>query len=220
MKRLITIFLIFAICPTVANAVVTLDFEGLPYTSVTTAGDKTPAAGSVLTDDFMSDGVLFGKAGTSAGVAVVRNSYAPSSGLQSVAGLDASGIIPGSGSGAALGDIYFSFVGPGTLTPGYTDYVSFTIGDAGGDIDVFQIRSYDYAGTLIDTQDFSEAARFSVAISVSGIHRVEVDFTGNYGYSLDDLSFNSPIAIPAPGAILLGGIGVAVVGWLRRRKTL
>lgn len=193
-----------------AHAVVLIDFEGLDYTP-SSAGNVTPVPSSVITDQFASDGVIFGRAGISAGVAVVRDSLAPSSGLNSVAGLDADGIIPGTTTGADLGDIYFSFLG-------VTDYVSFTIGDSGGDVDIFDIRAYDASDNLVINDHYENASRFGVGLSGFDIARVEVDFTGAFGYSLDDLSFNDVRSVPEPASLALLGLGLAGIGLTARRK--
>jgi hypothetical protein len=49
----------------------------------------------------------------------------------------------------------------------------------------------------------------------------EIEFTipGQSGVMLDYIHIDT-VCIPAPGAILLGSIGIGLVGWLRRRRTL
>jgi hypothetical protein len=69
----------------------------------------------------------------------------------------------------------------------------------------------------------------SLTNTVTGVDTISISGLGPVGYiyfnsiadgagaDIDNLGF-SPI--PAPGAIVLGSIGVGLIGWLRRRRTL
>ena len=80
---------------------------------------------------------------------------------------------------------------------------------------------------VIDVYDPYMIPLASLTNTVTGVN--VTNLTGRIGYiyfnsvgdgagaDIDNLKFTQ---IPAPGAILLGGIGAGLVGWLRRRRTL
>lgn len=84
---------------------------------------------------------------------------------------------------------------------------------------------------LADTHDYSPdpyynggpwsyvfaPAEFGVlADGVAELHTIQ---TSEYNVRLGETTLRIE-SIPAPGAILLGSIGISLVGWLRRRRTL
>lgn len=88
------------------------------------------------------------------------------------------------------------------------------------------LNVYDSADTLLGTESF-------LASFPQGTHLGESQYLGNNSYvwlsvwqngfandiiAIDNVQTGA--VIPAPGAIILGGIGACVVGWFKRRKTL
>jgi hypothetical protein len=82
----------------------------------------------------------------------------------------------------------------------------------------FYLEAYDASNNLIamSTGPSNIGTNSLISVSIPNIAYVKFHDSGNM-FSVDDFAYEP---IPAPGAILLGGIGAGLVGWLRRRRTL
>lgn len=88
------------------------------------------------------------------------------------------------------------------------------VADSAGGPEILSV--YNSGGTLLESHVLMPGLNIYAVITRPFYDISRIELAGEF-FAADDLQFN---VIPAPGAILLGTLGVGVVGWLRRRKTL
>lgn len=147
-------------------------------------------------------------------------------GIPTEPGIDVSVLFPGEGISlvfdevTSAGHAILDYAAGPDLPDGYQ------LGESGA-FDIFSTAGFsgmvqiavDYSEMGIISEDmlqlmhYYDGAWYDCTTSIDTINNII------YG-RVDSLSPFAVVSIPAPGAILLGSIGIGLVGWMRRRKSL
>jgi hypothetical protein len=149
------------------------------------------------------------------------------------------------GGGAPFSGLVGSFTSPDVMFAKDTWYGwhPFGLGSFGAEItgclDVATDGSYDFSlisddgsmfyidgGLVIDNGGaHSPRWAYGSAYLTTGLHPFKVDFYEDFGgesgvnlYLPNGVTYGN--CVPAPGALLLGSMGMGLVGWMRRRQSL
>lgn len=188
-----------------------IDFDSHAFTGSTGGPppvDFFPPEAAIVTDDYASQGIVFGYAGFSTGSVVVRPSPGNAVSEPAIAcGLDAIGVL----TRTCSADQYFQFEADGLAA--FTDSLSFFIGDAGNDFDEWIVHVYSVAGIELEARNVSGIANNLVTFDHAGMHRVHIEWTAGHpqGYGLDNISFTAPTPVPVPGTMLIVLLGLLMI---------
>ncbi len=129
---------------------------------------------------------------------------------------------------ASFGDRSIGFVTGGTWTINFSSAlssVSIDFGDGGADADTGTLKAYsglDGTGTLIgtDTDTLAANVKGSKTLSLSGTSIKSITFYSSGLADEENVAWDNLVAspVPEPGTLALLGLGMAGLGWHRRRK--